>query len=76
LDAGTFEAVEISAGTVRVTFGPATPHTPEARLRVEQPAVGAGGGTIVPAGTFTVERDAYVVPLNDGPTQVVLRATA
>jgi hypothetical protein len=74
LDAATFETVEISDGTVRVTLGPATPHAPKARLRVGQPAVLDGVGTIVPSVTFPVERGAYVVPLNDGTTQVVLRA--
>ncbi len=74
LDAGAFEQVEISADTVRVILAPATRYTPNARLRVEQPATVAGVGSFKPAETLAVERGAYVIPLRDAPTQVVLHA--
>jgi hypothetical protein len=35
-----------------------------------------GVGTVVPAGAFVVERGAYLVPLSDAATLVVLRAGA
>ena len=50
LDAGRFERVEFepATGAVRVALAPATPDTPVARLRIEQPAhpprTGAGSG--------------------------------
>ena len=75
LDAGTFEAVEIAGRTVRVTLAPATPPTPSARLRVEQPVVVAGVGVVSTDVTYAVERGAYVVPLGRAATVVVFRGT-
>ncbi len=72
LDAGTFEAVEFAGDGVRVTLSPATAAAPTARLRVEQPAAVDGVGRIAPTGSYEMERGAYVVPLGDGPTVVVL----
>ena len=72
LDAGTFEAVELSADGVRVTLSPASAAVPNARLRVEQPTSVDGVGRIGPASSYEVERGAYVVPLGDRPTVVVL----
>jgi hypothetical protein len=65
LDAGTFDGVEInpSTGAVRVGLSAATPHTPVARLRVEQPAKPAGAGAYRPAGKYPAERGAFVIPL-------------
>ena len=74
LDAGTFEAVELSADGVRVTLSAATETLPNARLRVEQPAAVVGVGRMAPVGPYGMERGAYVVPLGDEPTSVVLRA--
>jgi len=76
LDAGTFETVEVAGPTVRVTLAPATPHTPNARLRIEQPATVPGLGTFapVPVDHLTVERGAYVIPLGNEPVTVTVRA--
>ncbi len=72
LDAGTFEAVEFAGDGVRVMLSPETTAVPNARLRVEQPAAVDGVGRIAPADSYEMERGAYVVPLGDGPTVVVL----
>jgi hypothetical protein len=73
LDAGRFARVELSrAGVVRLEFEPATTHTPAARLRVEQPARIVGVGAYAPTLAFTLERDAYVVPLSESVTLVEL----
>ncbi len=74
LDAGTFESLEISGDVVRVALSPATPHTPVARLRIEQPAAVDGVGTFGPSESFLVERGAYVIPLAHGTMQAELRA--
>jgi hypothetical protein len=73
LDAGTFQEVELSPEGVRLTFGPATRHTPEALLRVEQTAQVEGVGTFSPTGRFEQERGAYLVPLAEGPVDLILR---
>lgn len=74
LDAGTFDGVEVSSqtGAVRVGFSGATQFTPEARLRVEQPAKVTGVGTYHPVVALKSERDAYVVPLKKGATWIDL----
>ncbi len=72
LDAGKFETLEVAGDIVRLTLAPATPYTPQARLRVEQPAAVDDVGAIVPAERYTVERGAYVIPLSQAPTHVVL----
>jgi hypothetical protein len=74
LDAGTFEAIELAGKTVSVTLSPGTSATPNARLRIEQPARVAGVGDPAPAGRFALERGAYVVPLRRESIVVVLRA--
>jgi len=79
LDAGAFEAVELDArtGAVRVALAPAAPHTPVARLRVEQPARLPGVGEYRPEEALTSERGAYTVPLPQrGTTWLRLTATA
>jgi hypothetical protein len=73
LDAGTFEMLEVTGDSVRVTLAPATSHTPRARLRIEQPATVNGVGTVVPAERYAVERGAYVIPLSRESTLVLLR---
>jgi hypothetical protein len=74
LDAGEIEAVELNpaTGLVRVRLAPATTDTPNARLRVEQPASLTGVGTYAVAGTFATERGARVIPLGAQPTWVDL----
>jgi hypothetical protein len=74
LDAGTFESVEVNPKTkaVRVGLSGASQFTPQARLRVEQPAKVAGVGTYRPKSTLKAERDAFTVPLKKGTTWVEL----
>jgi uncharacterized protein DUF5695 len=74
LDAGNFESVEVnsSTGMVRVELAGADPITPEARLRVEQPAKIAGIGTYRPVSPLNFERNAYTVPHGKEKTWVKL----
>jgi hypothetical protein len=76
LDAGQFQTLEYNASShaVRVTLAPADANTPAARLRIEQPAKGLGVGSYAPTGSFSTERDAFVVPLTATPTTVDLAA--
>ncbi len=76
LDAGEFEALELnpSAGLVRVKLAKATTSTPNARLRIEQPASIAGVGTYAASGAFATERGARVIPLGSQSTWVELSA--
>ena len=67
--------MELSSDGVRATLSPATATVPNARLRVEQPARVDGVGRIAPAGAYEMERGAYVVPLGEGPTVVVLEGS-
>jgi hypothetical protein len=74
LDAGAFARVELDSATnrVRVTLDRADPHTPAARLRLEQPASVPGIGRYAPSGSLTVEREAYVVKLGATVTTIDL----
>jgi hypothetical protein len=65
LDSGTFEAVEIQTKThaVRVALSRSNSSTPQARLRIEQPAKIAGVGRFQLMETFPFEREAYTIPL-------------
>jgi hypothetical protein len=74
LDAGSFESIEVSrrSKVVRLGLGGATAHTPEARLRIEQPAKVPGVGVYGPRQQFAKERDASKIPLNNGTTWVEL----
>ncbi|MFB6287019.1 MAG: DUF5695 domain-containing protein [Candidatus Bipolaricaulia bacterium] len=74
LEAGTFEEVSYnsSTGDVQVTLSSTTQYTPTARLRIDQPASVDEVGSISPSGEFSEERGAYVVPLDDSPTQLTL----
>ncbi len=79
LDAGAFESVSVNTKThaVRVELSPADPYTPQARLRIEQPARVACISEFHPdAGghgpALEQERGAWVVPLSARPTQVDL----
>ena len=76
LDSGKFESVEINSktGVIRVGLAPATPFTPTARLRLQQPAKLPGVGSYQPTRTFAAEREAYVVPLGTAVTWVDLTA--
>jgi hypothetical protein len=74
LDAGTFESVELNTRTqaVRVGLSQGTPITPQARLRLEQPAKVAGVGTYHPRSQISKERDAYPIPLQGKTTWIEL----
>jgi hypothetical protein len=76
LDAGRIERVEFdtAARTVRIGLAAATPNTPVARVRVEQPAAVAGVGTFAPRSGVKSERGAYLVPLGAGVTWLELAA--
>jgi hypothetical protein len=73
LDAGRFETLELRGDTVHITLAPATPYTPRARLRIEQTVAVVGVGEIAPTGEYAFERGAYVVPLGQTTTSIVLR---
>ncbi|RKF18921.1 hypothetical protein D6851_14065 [Altericroceibacterium spongiae] len=60
-----------STGTVTLTLDPATPHTPEARLHIEQTL--ADGAPYTLSGG-QLERDAYTVSLSSQPTDITLTA--
>jgi len=75
LDSGSFQEVELSPEGVRLVLSPATPHTPTARLRVDQPGDLVGVGSFTVSGPFEMERGAFVIPLGRGTTEVTLRET-
>ncbi|HZI62198.1 MAG TPA: DUF5695 domain-containing protein, partial [Pyrinomonadaceae bacterium] len=72
LDAGTFESVAIDtkSNVVRVTLSRADAFTPNARLRVQQPAKITNVGTYVPRQNFNYERDAFTIPLGSSTTVI------
>jgi hypothetical protein len=74
LTAGEFEGVNYDAKTktVRLELAPKTQFTPQARLRIEQPAKIVGVGTYHPAKSFTNERDAFTIPLESKTTTIEL----
>src|SRR5258708_4781894 len=74
LDAGTFESVEYNSqnNTVRIELSSATQFTPVARLRIEQPARVPHIGNIHPAGSYAMERDAYIIPLGSSSSWIDL----
>lgn len=76
LDAGKFESIELNSqtGAVRIGLAPATTFTPEAFLRIEQPAKIPNVGAYRPANKFQVVSGAYVVPLANRTTWIELRA--
>jgi hypothetical protein len=75
LDAGRFESVELNTrtGAVRVGLSAVTSDTPQARLRVEQPAKVAGVGTYQPRQQLKLEREAYTIPLKATVTWIELQ---
>ncbi|MGA9978282.1 MAG: DUF5695 domain-containing protein [Candidatus Sulfotelmatobacter sp.] len=74
LDAGEFESVEVNheTGVVRVGLAGATETTPEALLRIEQPARISGVGNYRPATSLQSLRGASVVPLEKETTWLEL----
>jgi len=75
LDSGRFEtvAVDLSSQTVRVDLAPATTLTPQALLRIEQPAAVEGVGRFAPAEALDEVRGGYRVPLGASVTSLTLR---
>ncbi|MBN2715417.1 MAG: hypothetical protein JXX14_06150, partial [Deltaproteobacteria bacterium] len=71
LDAGKFDAVSLNfeTGEVEITFAAQDANTPNARLRVEQPATIDGIGDYSLKG-YAMERNAYVIPLSPAQTIV------
>jgi len=65
LDAGTFEkiAIDTRSNNVRVTLSRADRFTPNARLRLQQPARITSVGAYAPRVDFVNERDAFTIPL-------------
>jgi hypothetical protein len=74
MDAGTFESVRLNArtGAVSVVLSPATAFVPQARVRVEQPAVISGVGTYAPKSRLPLDGGAYSVPLKKTAVTVEL----
>jgi hypothetical protein len=73
LDSGAFQEVRTLDGEVRITLSPATPFTPAALLRVEEPGGEDGTSAWTPVSPLTKERGAYRIPLGQEPVSVVLR---
>lgn len=74
LDSGTFDRIEVNTktGAVRAGLSSATSGTPEALLRLEQPANVAEVGTYRPVRELTRMRGGYRVELGRGTTWVEL----
>jgi hypothetical protein len=74
LDAGTFDSVEVNGKThaVRVALSPASQFTPQALLRIEQPAKIEGVGKYHPREKLAKERDAFAIPLKRSATWIEL----
>ena len=72
LDAGTFESVTLTGGSVRVRLAPATVYTPVARLRIEQPGA-VEAAPFAPTAEFQQERGAYVIPLGAQSREMLLQ---
>ena len=74
LDAGAFESVEINPRTNQIRIGLArqTADTPQALLRIDQPAKLAGVSAYHPRPALAKERDAYVIRLKPATTWIEL----
>jgi hypothetical protein len=74
LESGRFEALEFDAetGVVKIGLAAATENTPEAVLRVEEPARANRVSRYHPAQQLKMERNAYLVPLQAATTWVTL----
>jgi hypothetical protein len=65
LDSGTFDGVEVHTKThaVRAALAASNSSTPQARLRIEQPARVSGVGSYHLLEKFPFEREAFTIPL-------------
>jgi hypothetical protein len=75
LEAGRFVSVTLdkATGSVQLELAGADRYTPEARLRIEQPARLEGVGDYKPLAAFAGERGAIVVPLHKASTWIELK---
>jgi len=78
LDAGNFVGLQVNArtGVFRISFAAATQFTPEARLRIEQPAKVSKDRHFRPITRLRSERQAYVIPLTKTVTSVEFSSRA
>ncbi|HEX8464404.1 MAG TPA: DUF5695 domain-containing protein, partial [Abditibacterium sp.] len=74
LDAGTFQEVRLNTktGAIRVGLSGADAYTPQARLRIEQPAKVAGVGTYRPKTKMQPQNGTFNIALKKGVTLVEL----
>jgi len=74
LDSGQFERLVWNgkAGKLRIALAPNDGFTPQARIRIEQPAHLTGVGPFHVAGSPTLDRGAYVMALSSSQTWVEL----
>lgn len=75
LDAGKFKNVALNpaTGKVSLTLDPADEHTPNAILRLQQPAAIEGVGVYAGSPSWEMTRGAYLIPLEKGEIQVQLQ---
>ena len=75
LDAGTFNTVSYNtkSGQILVSLDPADSYTPKTYLRIQQPANNKGGVKYKLAGTFSLERGAYVVELSKDKRKIEIQ---
>jgi hypothetical protein len=75
LDAGRIREVNFdsTSGEVRLTLDPATSDTPQAIVRISQPAALDGVGAYQPVKPLRQERGAFIAPLHDKPLVIHLR---
>lgn len=76
LDAGHIRRVRFDphTGIVRITLDATSAITPTAYVRLQQPAAIAGVGHYQPVAQLSIERGAWVVPLQSNPVEIVLHA--
>ena len=76
LDAGKFKNVifDPRTGAVQLTLEGSNDFTPQAHLRIEQPAKLMGVGVYRPEKTWEQERGAYDIPLTASEVEVILRS--
>ncbi len=74
LDSGQIEraTLDLAAREVEIQLAPADAFTSTALLRIDQPARIAGVGKIAPAGTYSIVRGAYAIPLGEKSATVRL----
>ena len=74
LDSGQFERLiwNEKSGKLRIALAPKDGFTPQARIRIEQPARLAEVGSFHVSGSPALDRGAYVIPLSSSQTLVEL----